>query len=62
MKKIAASSVKNQDILHEITFILDAMSVINMVILSWTGHTEYPLQELQQHITNHTRVTIPDQV
>ena len=33
-----------------------------MVTLSWTAHIEYLLQELQQHITNHARVTTPDQV
>ena len=60
--KIAVSSVKNQDILHDIALALGAMSAMNMVTLSWTVHTEYPLQELQQHITNHTRVTTPDQV
>ena len=62
MKKIVVSSVKNQDILHETAIILDAMSVMNMVTLSWTAHTEYLLQELQQHITNQTRVIMPDQV
>ena len=31
MKKITVSSVRNQDILHEIALILDAMSVMNMV-------------------------------
>ena len=62
MKKIAVSSFKNQDILHEIALTSSAMSTTNMVTLSWTAHTEYLLQELQQHITNHTRVIMPDQV
>ena len=57
MKKTAVSSVKNQDILHKIALTSGAMSVMNMVMLSWTVHTEYLLQKLQQHITNHTRVT-----
>ena len=33
-----------------------------MVTFSWTAYTEYLLQELQQHITRHTKVTIPDWV
>ena len=33
-----------------------------MVTLSWTVHTEYLLQELQQLTTNITEVTMPDQV
>ena len=37
------------------------MSVTNMGKLSWTAHTEYLLLEIQQHIRNHTRVTMPDQ-
>ena len=48
--------------MHEIALTLDAMSMMNMVTLSWTAHTEYLLQELQQHKTNYTRVTMPDQV
>ena len=47
------------DILHNITLTLGTMSVMNMVI-SWTVHMKYLLQELQQHITNHTKVTMPD--
>ena len=62
MKKVSVSSVKNWDILHDIALTLGAMSVKNMVTLSWTVHTKYILQELQQHITNHTRVTMADQV
>ena len=61
-KKIAVSGVKNQDILHDIALTLGTMSVMNMVTLSWNAHTEYLLQELQQHITNHTGVAMPDQV
>ena len=61
MMKIAVSSVKNQDISHDIVLTLGAMTAMNMVTLSWTVHTEYLLQELQQHITNHTRVTTPNQ-
>ena len=60
--KIAVSSVTNQDISHNIALTLGAMSAMNMVPLSWTVHTEYFLQELQQHITNQTRVTTPDQL
>ena len=60
--KIAVSSVKNQDIWHNTALTLGAMSVTIMVTLSWTVHTEYLLHELKQHITNHTRVTTPDQV
>ena len=60
--KIAVSSVKNQDISHDIALTLGAMSVMNVVTLSWTVHTEYLLQELQQHITNHTSITTPDKV
>ena len=60
--KIAISSVRNQDISHEIALTLGAMSATNMVTLSWTAYTEYLLQEFQQHIKNHTRVTMLDQV
>ena len=60
--KIAVSSVKNQDISHDTALTLGAMSVMNMVKSSWTVHTEYLLQEFQQHTTNHTKVTMPDQV
>ena len=35
---------------------------MKMVAMSWTVCTEYLLLELQQHITNHTKVTMPDQV
>ena len=48
--------------ISQISLILDAMSVMNMVTLSWTVHTEYLLQELQQLTTNLTEVTMPDQV
>ena len=41
---------------------LDAMSVMSMVTMSWTVHTEYLLQELQWFTTNLTVVTMPDQV
>ena len=46
MMKIAVSSVRNQDILHDIALTLGAMSAMNMITLSWTVHTEYLLQEL----------------
>ena len=59
---IALSSVKNQDMLYDISLSLGAMLVSNMVTLSWTVHTEYLFQELKQHITNHMKVTTPDQV
>ena len=62
MKKTAISSVKNQEISHEIALILHAMSVKNMVTLSWAVHTRYLLQELQQLTTNLTEATMPDQV
>ena len=62
MTNIPVSSVKNQGISHDITLTLGALSAMNMVTLSWTAHIEYLLQELQQHITNHTRVTTPDQI
>ena len=35
---------------------------MNMVISSWTTHTEYLLPELQWHITGHTKVTMSDWV
>ena len=35
---------------------------MNMVISSGTVHSEYLLQKLQQHIKNHTKVTMQDQV
>ena len=59
---IAVSIVRNQYILHEIALILDVMTATNMVTLSWTVHTEYLLQELQQLTTNLTEVTMPDEV
>ena len=62
IKKIAVSSVKNQEISHKTVFTLGAISATNMVTLSWTAHTEYLLQGLLQQITNHTSVTMPDQV
>ena len=61
-KMIAVSNVKNQDILHDIALTLGAMNVINMVISSWTVHTEYLLPELQWHITNHAKITMLDWV
>ena len=61
-KKKIVSSVKNQHIFQETALTLGAMSVTNMVTLSWTAHTEYLLQELQQQITNHTRVIMLHQV
>ena len=61
-KEDCCFSVTNQDILHEIALTLGAMSVLNIVTLSWTAHTEYLLQELLQHIKIHTRVTMSDQV
>ena len=48
--------------MHDTALTLAAMSAMNMVTLSWTVHTEYLHQELQEHITNHTRVTMPGQV
>ena len=62
MKRTAVSSVMNQDILHDIALTLGAMIAMSMVTLSWTVHTEYLLQELQWHTTNHTKITMPDQV
>ena len=62
MKKIAVSGVNNQDISHDIALTLCAMNVTNMVTLSWTVHTEYHLQEVQQHTINHIKVTMPDQI
>ena len=62
MKKITVSSVRNKDIYHEIALILDAMSAMNMVTLSWIVHTWYPLQEPQQFIMNLSEVTKSDQV
>ena len=53
---ITVSCVRNQDILHEIVLVLDAMSVTDMVTLSWTFHTEYLLQELQQLTTFFTEM------
>ena len=61
MKRIAVFSAKSQDILHDIALTLGAMNVMNMVISSLIVHTEYLLQELQWHITNHTKDTMPDQ-
>ena len=46
----------------DIVLTLGAMNVMNMVISSWTVHTEYLLLELQQHITNPTKITMPAQV
>ena len=40
-KRIAVSSIKNQDISQDIALTLGAMNVKNMVTLSWTVHTEY---------------------
>ena len=37
------------------------MNVTNMVISSWTAHTEYLLPEHQWHITRHTKVILSDQ-
>ena len=62
MKRIAVSSVRNQNISHIIALTLDDMSVMNMAILSWTVHTEYLLQKLQQHTTNNPKVNMPDWV
>ena len=62
MKKIAVFSVKNKDISHNSAFRIGIMSVMNMVISSWTIHTKYLLQELKCHITNHTKVTLPDHI
>ena len=59
---IAVSSVRNQDTLHALAIILDAMSVMNMVTLSWTVHTEYLLQESQWLTTNLMEVTMSDSV
>ena len=50
----------NQDTLLNIVLTLGAMNVTNMAISSWTVHTEYLLPEHQQHITRHTKVTMPD--
>ena len=44
MKRIAVSSVKNQEILHDIALTLGAMNGMNMIISSLTVHTEYLLQ------------------
>ena len=60
MKRIAVFDVKNQETSLDIVLTLGAINVMNMVILSWTAHTEYLLPELQQHITRHTKVTMPD--
>ena len=62
MKRIAVFNVKNQNTLLDIVLILGAVNATNMIILPWTAHTEYLLLELQQHITRHTKVIIPDQV
>ena len=62
MKKIAVSSVRNEDISDDIALTLGATNAMNMVMLSWTVHTEYLLQELQWPTTNYTEVTMPDQV
>ena len=59
MKKIGFSRVRNQAILHEIALIIDAMSAMNMVTLSYTVLKKYLLQELQQLTTNLTDVTMP---
>ena len=48
--------------MYDIILTLDAMNVMNMATLSWTVHIEYHLQELQWHTTNHTKVTMSDQV
>ena len=39
-----------------------AMNAINMVMSSWTAHTRYLLQELQQLTTNLMGITMPDWV
>ena len=46
-KRIVVFNVKNQDALLDIVLTLGAMNVTNMVISSWTAHTEYLLLELQ---------------
>ena len=53
---------RNQDTSLDTVLVLGAMNVMNMVISSGTAHTEYLLPELQKHITNHTKVIMPDQV
>ena len=55
-KRIAVFNVNNQDTLLDIVLTLGAMNAMNMVISSWTAHTEYLLPEL------HTKVTMPDWV
>ena len=62
MKMIAVFNVKNQDTLPDIVPTLGAINATNIVISSWTAHTEYLLPELQQQNTRHTKVTMPDQV
>ena len=47
MKRTAVSSVRNQNILHDIALTLGAMNPMNVVTMSWTVHTQYHLQELQ---------------
>ena len=47
MKRIVVFNVKNQDTSLDIVLTLGAMYVINMVISSWTAHTEYLLPGLQ---------------
>ena len=61
-KKIAVSSVKNQDISHDIALTLGSTHVSYVVTSSWTIHTEYLLQDLRQLTTNNMEVTMPDQV
>ena len=64
MKEITVTSVRNKGIYHEIAILLDALSVMNIVTLSWIVHTGYVLQEPQQLITNPNlmEATMPDQV
>ena len=61
-KRTAVFNVKNQDTSLDIVLTLGNMNATNMVISSWTAHTKYLLPELQRHITNHTKVTMPNWV
>ena len=58
-KRTGASFARNQDILHGIALTSDAMSMMNMVILSWIVHTRYLLQELQWHTASHIGIIMP---
>ena len=60
-KRIIVFNVKNQDTLLNIVLTLGAMNVTNVVISSWTAHTEN-LPELQWYIRRHTMVTMPNWV